>query len=62
MESIKEWQSPILVKGVRLFLRLVNFYKKFIKNFSALTESVINILKKKDHLSGRVNNKRHSTS
>jgi hypothetical protein len=47
IESIKEWQSLVLVKGVRSFLGLANFYSKFIKDFSALAKSFIDLLKKK---------------
>jgi hypothetical protein len=34
IESIKEWQSPMSTKGVKSFLGLANFYKKFKKDFS----------------------------
>jgi len=33
-------------KGVRSFLRLANFYKKFIKDFSTLAKLLTNLLKK----------------
>jgi hypothetical protein len=33
-------------KGVRSFLRLANFYKKFIKDFSTLAKLFTNLLKK----------------
>ncbi len=47
IESIKEWQSPDLAKGVRSFLGLANFYKKFIKDFFALAKPFTDLLKKK---------------
>ncbi len=46
IESILEWQSPYLTKGVRFFLRLPKFYKKFIKDFFALTKPLIDLSKK----------------
>jgi len=46
IESIKEWQSPDLTKGVKSFLGLPKFYKKFIKDFSALAKPLIDLLKK----------------
>jgi hypothetical protein len=62
IESIKVWQSPILTKGVRSFLRLANFYRKFIEDFYALTRLLIDLLKKKVHSNGRMNNKVHLIS
>jgi len=47
IELIKEWQSLISTKGVRSFLGLANFYKKFIKDFLAFARSFIDLLKKK---------------
>jgi hypothetical protein len=36
----------MFVKDVRSFLGLVNFYKKFIKDFLALAKPFTNLLKK----------------
>jgi hypothetical protein len=46
IESIKEWQNLSLAKGVKSFLRLAYFYKKFIKDFFALAKPFNNLLKK----------------
>jgi hypothetical protein len=46
MESIKEWQNLMSAKGVRSFLGLANFYRKFIKNFSSLAKPLTDLLKK----------------
>jgi hypothetical protein len=46
IESIKEWQGLASANGVRSFLGLANFYKKFIKDLYALTKPFINFLKK----------------
>ena len=34
LEAIKEWKPPTSVKGIRLFTRFANFYRKFIPDFS----------------------------
>jgi hypothetical protein len=36
----------VSAKGVRSFLGLSNFYKKFIKDFSTLVKLLTNLLKK----------------
>jgi hypothetical protein len=46
IESIREWQTLVSTKGVRSFLKLVDFYKKFIEDFFALAKSLTNLLKK----------------
>ena len=34
LEAIKEWKPPTSIKGIWLFTRFVNFYRKFIPDFS----------------------------
>jgi hypothetical protein len=46
IESIKEWQSSNSTKGIKSLLRLINLYKKFIKDFFALGKPPIDLLKK----------------
>jgi hypothetical protein len=46
LENIKDWKRPIIVKGIRSFLSLANFYKKFLKGFSQLVKPLLNLLKK----------------
>ncbi len=39
IESIKEWQSPNLTKGVRSFLGLPKFYKKVHKGLFSISKT-----------------------
>jgi hypothetical protein len=44
VQTIKEWQNPMMVKGIQSFLVLANFYRKFIARFSTLTKPFTNPL------------------
>ena len=46
VEAITNWVAPTTVKGVRAFLGFANFYRRFIKNFSALTAPLVHLTKK----------------
>ncbi|HJS83264.1 MAG TPA: reverse transcriptase domain-containing protein, partial [Nitrososphaera sp.] len=46
MQDIQEWPSPKSVQEVRSFLGLAGFYRKFIKNFSKISSSLTELLKK----------------
>lgn len=46
VQVIKEWQSPMTMKGNRSFLGLTNFYKKFIVGFFALAKPFANLFNK----------------
>ncbi len=46
IELIREWQNFVLAKGVKSFLGLANFYRKFIKDLSTLAKPLIDLLKK----------------
>ena len=41
MKAIFKWAHSQSVKKVHLFLKFINFYKWFIKNFSELTSSLM---------------------
>jgi len=45
--EVLNWPTPKMVRDVRKFLGLVNYYRQFIKNFAALTKP-LNILTRKD--------------
>ena len=44
--TVVEWEAPDSVKGVQSFLEYVNFYWRFIEDYSKLTYSLTNLTKK----------------
>ena len=46
VKAVVEWKTPTKIKEVESFLRFVNFYQRFIKNFSH-TAKPLNELKEK---------------
>ena len=44
--TIKDWKMPINVKEVQAFLRLVNYYRKFILRFGYIALPLTNLTKK----------------
>jgi hypothetical protein len=47
VEVIKNWPSPKKILEVRSFHGLVIFYQKFIRNFSGISASMMDIVKKR---------------
>ena len=47
LEAIEKWKPPTSVKVVRSFMEFVNFYQKFIPNFSDIV-APLNLLTKKN--------------
>ena len=45
VESVKAWRAPASVKDVQIFIGFANFYRRFIKNFSAICAPITNLLK-----------------
>ena len=46
VKAIQEWPIPKTVKQVRSFVGLANFYRKFIKGFSAIAKPLTELTKK----------------
>ena len=47
MAGVLNWPIPKMVRDVRKFLGLINYYRQFIKNFAALAKP-LNMLTRKD--------------
>jgi len=61
IKAVKEWKTPMKVKDIESFLGFVNFYRKFIQNFSH-TAKPLNELKKKKEWTWNKNIRRLSKS
>ena len=48
LSTIKDWQPPLSIKGVRSFLGFANFYQKFILNYSNVITPIV-LLTHKNH-------------
>jgi hypothetical protein len=46
VQAIKKWQSLVTTKGVKSFLELVNFHRKFITFFPTLAKPFMDLFKK----------------
>ena len=46
VKDVLDWPTPKEVKDVQEFLRLANYYHQFIKNFTAISRSLHDIVKK----------------
>jgi hypothetical protein len=46
VKAILDWEPPRSVSALRSFLRLVFYYRKFIKNFVKIATPLTNLLKK----------------
>ena len=46
VEAILNWPTPVRVKGVRAFIGLANFYRRFIKDFSKIARPLHDLTKK----------------
>lgn len=47
IKSIQQWQKPATLKGLRGFLGLAGYYRKFVKNFGIIAKPLMAMLKKK---------------
>ena len=48
VKAILEWPEPKTVKGVRSFLRLANFYQRFIKDYAKVARPLHDLMKKEN--------------
>ena len=46
VKAIQEWKQPHTQKGLRSFLGLANYYRRFIRNFSKIAKPLSDLLKK----------------
>jgi len=46
IKAILEWEPPTKVTELRSFLGLVNYYRRFIKGYSAVAAPLTDLLKK----------------
>ena len=52
IKGIRDWPTPTSVKDIRSFLGFCNFYRPFIKGFSALARPLNELTRKDTHGSG----------
>ena len=48
IKAIKEWKTPTKMKDIESFLGFVNFYRRFIQNFSHTTKPLNELKGKKE--------------
>lgn len=46
IKAIQQWDKPKTLKGLRRFLGLAGYYRKFVKNFGSIAKPLTNMLKK----------------
>jgi hypothetical protein len=46
VKAILEWHSPKTIKDIQVFLGFANFYRRFIKGYSKITEPLTRLLRK----------------
>ena len=46
IKAVLDWPAPLNIKGVRSFLVLVNFYRRFIQDYAQVARLLNDLLKK----------------
>ena len=59
VEAVMSWEKPKSVFKICSFLRLVAYYRRFIKNFSRLAAPMTRLTWKRSSLSGMTRVRRH---
>jgi len=49
LEAVRQFPRSKTLKNIKRFLRLAEYYRKFIPNFSKLAKSLTNLLKNDTH-------------
>ena len=48
VEALRTWHRPCDIKGLRAFLGMASYHRKFIRNFSEIAEPLINLTRRKN--------------
>ena len=59
LSAVRNWHAPYKVKGVRQFVGFVVYYRRFVKNFADLAETLVALTQKGTPLCGRTVSSRH---
>ena len=46
LRAVREWDEPQNVKGVRSFLGFANYYRRYVRNFAEIVNSLTELTKK----------------
>ena len=52
IEAVVEWAIPRHLKQVQAFLGFINFYRRFIKDFSKIAKPLVHLTRKTNHSIG----------